>query len=215
VVVEIKAPSRVFVAGPLTGRLGRNGLLPQGDVRLITSLNRLLRSRGHRVFNAHELEQWGRLTPTLTSRQIFVRDSSSLSVADYLIIFIGHPGQASSGAAVEFGWATAKMFFRLTKKNAPNLKGILLLRQKDVVGDSRTIEGAARLLQQKEPDKFEVVEFSSHSDLVREIGRRLQPQNAIHPAERAYRRLRLGVGSVFNVPRSSKYFTKAPRRRPI
>lgn len=209
--VVIKAPSRVYVAGPLTRRLGESGLLPASDVRLIKAINRLLRGYGHHVFSAHELEHWGRLTPTLTPRQVVARDFSSLSAADYLIVFIGHPGQVSAGSAMEFGWGTAKMLFGSTRRRTPNLKGVILLRQKGVAENDLTFEGIVRLLQRKARDKFEVVEFASHADLLQEIGRRLLPQRASPRAERAYRRLRLGVGGVFNYPRGAKYFTKAAR----
>lgn len=95
---------KIFLAAPLTSYMdAKTGVL---DSRVATCLRRIieaLRSSGHQVRNAHEVEDWGRAlaAPGIALK----RDLADLDKSDILVAILGDP--PSPGVQLEIGYALA------------------------------------------------------------------------------------------------------------
>jgi nucleoside 2-deoxyribosyltransferase len=93
---------RVFFAAPFTAYQSGEGTQVDGTLRAtLQPIIQVLRSRGHEVFSAHELEGWGE--DVLPAREIAERDFQSLIDHDVLLALV--TDRPSRGVAIELGWA--------------------------------------------------------------------------------------------------------------
>jgi hypothetical protein len=228
--IQITSPSRIFLSGPLTMFADKKtGHIDQNVVRTLKLMITALRRRGHQVFCAHELEQWGKATKGLTMEQISKRDIAAINSADYVFILPNFGGTYSRGtldlefvplslrlAALRNSHGT-KTIQKINKVMVKPPKGVIYLHHKGVKEDSdfrRIVDGLRGL----HPNHFEYLEFSKPSDLVRIVKERAP---RVPLTKRILGRARLNLtrevlGRLkLKHHKGSTYFTSKPRRRPI
>lgn len=206
------------------------GHLDQDVVRAVKAMISALRRRGHEVFSAHELEQWGKATKGLTMAQISKRDISAINSADYVFILPNWNGTYSQGTIFlelaplslrldalrnSLGGVIASHTRNGVKVKPP--KGVIYLHHKGAKEDPdfrRIIDGLRGLY----PNHFEYLELSKPSELVRIVRERAPP---IPKVRRALGRARLHItrevlGRLkLRHHEGATYFTSKPRRKPI